>query len=132
MFQLEELSSTADEKIMIFTFKSDSWVFWCNVYTSTMDSNEGSKSSFSACFGDCLMCMPNEDKIILIGDFNAWVGADFKTWNCLGKQNRIHYYTKSKCICGECMVSTLCVQLAKSIILHCLNEYVVNLVLPES
>ncbi len=51
-----------------------------SAYAPTLDSEEEVKETFYACLDETLSRIPKEDKIILLGDFNARVGRDQHLW----------------------------------------------------
>lgn len=55
-----------------------------SVYAPTMTCSEESKTSFYSLLGDTVRSVPKEDKLVILGDFNARVGTNNNTWNCLG------------------------------------------------
>ena len=56
-----------------------------SVYAPTLDSSEESIMAFYQDLRAVINSIPNADKIILLGDFNARVGSDHQTWHALGK-----------------------------------------------
>ena len=55
-----------------------------SVYASIMDSPETNILSFYDELKQLFLNIPDDDKIILLGDLNARVGRDSQTWKCLG------------------------------------------------
>lgn len=56
-------------------------------YALTLDSQEDIKEAFNAPLDNILSTISKEDKIVLLGDFNARVGPDYKTWSgIIGKE----------------------------------------------
>ena len=55
-----------------------------SVYAPTMDSPETNILSFYDELRPLFLNIPDDDKIILLGDLNARVGRDSQTWKCLG------------------------------------------------
>ncbi len=51
-----------------------------SAYAPTLDSEEEVKETFYACLDETLSRIPKEDKILLLGDFNARVGRDQHLW----------------------------------------------------
>ena len=54
-----------------------------SVYTPTMDSPETNILFFYDELRQLFLNIPDDDKIILLGDLNAKVGRDSQTWKCL-------------------------------------------------
>lgn len=58
-----------------------------SAYAPTLDSEEEAKETFYAYLDKTLLRIPKEDKIILLGDFNARVGRDQHLWKgTIGKE----------------------------------------------
>lgn len=58
-----------------------------SAYAPTLNSQDDVKEAFYARLENILSAIPKEDKIILLGDFNARVGRDYATWaNTIGKE----------------------------------------------
>ena len=55
-----------------------------SVYAPTLGSNQESIMAFYQDLRNCISSIPNADKILLLGDFNARVGSDHGNWNALG------------------------------------------------
>ena len=51
----------------------------------TVFPTEVEKNSFYEALLDLVNSVPRKDKIILLGDFNAWVGYNWEAWGCLGR-----------------------------------------------
>ena len=56
-----------------------------SVYAPPLVSDEAKNTSFYEELRSLLSSALMTDKIILLGDFNARVGCDWETWNCLGR-----------------------------------------------
>ena len=56
-----------------------------SVYAPTMDHPPEETEQFYSDLGEIVRQIPKEDKIALMGDFNARVGTDFGNWPVLGK-----------------------------------------------
>ena len=52
-----------------------------SAYAPTLNAEEDAKENFYAKLDDVLSSTPKDDKIILLGDFNARVGKDHRLWN---------------------------------------------------
>ena len=74
-----------------------------SVYAPTLDAEEDTKEQFYSELDLALTTVPKEDKLILLGDFNASVGHDCRLWNNIigkegdGKYNSIGVLLLSKC-----------------------------------
>ena len=51
-----------------------------SVYAPTLTSDDVGTNSFYDQLHDLLVKIPSDDKLILLGDFNARVGCDYKSW----------------------------------------------------
>ncbi|XP_014787969.1 uncharacterized protein LOC106881952 [Octopus bimaculoides] len=56
-----------------------------SAYAPTMNSSEDDKLAFYLSFAEIIRNIPHDDKVVILGDFNACVGADWETWGVLGK-----------------------------------------------
>ena len=56
-----------------------------SVYAPTLGSNQESIMAFYQDLRNCISSIPNADKILLLGDFNARVGSHHRNWNALGQ-----------------------------------------------
>ena len=64
------------------------WTFY-NCYLgvcSYLSSNQESIMAFYQDLRNSINSIPNVDKILLLGDFNARVGSDHENWNALGQR----------------------------------------------
>ena len=52
-----------------------------SAYAPTLNAEEDTKENFYAKLDDVLSSTPKDDKISLLGDFNAGVGKDHRLWN---------------------------------------------------
>ncbi|XP_076043776.1 uncharacterized protein LOC143026877 [Oratosquilla oratoria] len=67
------------------------YVTLVNVYTPTLVSDDEIKDPFYAQLNDIIQAIPREDKIILLGDFNARVGSSHHLWEgVLGRHGVAH------------------------------------------
>lgn len=58
-----------------------------SAYAPTLDSDKEVKESFYACLDEMLARIPKEDKMILLGNFNARVGREQHLWKgTIGKE----------------------------------------------
>ena len=81
-----------------------------NVYAPTMDHQEDEKEAFYSQLRTLITSVPEADKLILLGDFNARVGCDHDIWGpVLGKFGKGQQNSN-----GE-LLTCLCVELELSI-----------------
>ncbi|KYO24075.1 hypothetical protein Y1Q_0004654 [Alligator mississippiensis] len=72
-------------------------------YASNLDSKEEVKEKFYSDLNNALASIPRDDKVILLGDFNTWVGRDHEIWsraigkNSTGKANANSILLLTKC-----------------------------------
>ena len=66
-----------------------------SAYAPTMTNDEETIISFYTLLSSVISEIPKSDKILLLGDFNARVGQDNDTWDCLGPYG----IGKTVCIC---------------------------------
>ncbi|XP_076064949.1 uncharacterized protein LOC143038991 [Oratosquilla oratoria] len=60
--------------------RNSRYVTLVHVYAPTLDSDDEIKDRFSAQLNDITQAIPREEKIILLGDFNARVGSSHHLW----------------------------------------------------
>ncbi|XP_046991948.1 uncharacterized protein LOC124598308 [Schistocerca americana] len=66
---------------------SDRFITFVSAYAPTLDSDEDTKNQFYHQLNSTLSKIPIQDKLILLGDFNARVGRDNRFWrDVMGKQ----------------------------------------------
>ena len=83
---LQELPFGTSERIISLRspLRQKRFVTIVSVYAPTMDSSETNILSFYDELRQLFLNIPDDDKIILLGDLNARVGRDSQTWKCLG------------------------------------------------
>ncbi len=75
-----------------------------SAYTPTLNSEEEVKETFYACLDETLSRIPKEDKIILLGDFNARVGRDQHLWKgTIGKEGIGNINTSGVMLLSNCV-----------------------------
>ena len=92
---LVELPIALNERLMTLRIplSKSNHVTLLSAYAPTMTSSDSAKERFYEDLSKVLKKIPNEDKIILLGDFNARVGNDIEAWpkvlgkHLLGKMN---------------------------------------------
>ena len=84
--KLNELPRGITERLMTLRLHLSNGRFatLISAYAPTMDSTEEKKSAFYESLKEVIANIPISDKVVLLGDFNARVGTDWETWNCLG------------------------------------------------
>ena len=61
-------------------------VTFVSVYAPTMSATSDTKDEFYENLAASISSVPNNEQLVLLGDFNARVGADHDTWpSCLGQ-----------------------------------------------
>ena len=85
--KLKELPVPINERLMTLRLhlKGGRFATLISAYAPTLNSCEETKITFYTQLRDILNKIPRSDKIILLGDFNARVGTDWRTWNSLGR-----------------------------------------------
>ena len=85
--KLEELPFGLSDRLMSFRLPLQGGRFATviSVYAPTMSHSEDDILLFYADLRKLLSGISKDDKILLMGDFNARVGTDSDIWNCLGK-----------------------------------------------
>ena len=58
----------------------DRSVTFVSVYAPTLTSDDAAKNLFYDQLHDLLVKIPADDKLIVMGDFHARVGRDYKSW----------------------------------------------------
>ena len=75
-----------------------------NVYAATMKNSDQDKDSFYAQLRHTITKVPKVDRPILLGDFKARVGNDWKTWeSALGKFGRGKMNSNGELLLGLCI-----------------------------
>nr|XP_049577518.1 craniofacial development protein 2-like [Syngnathus scovelli] len=87
--QLSELPVGISERLMTLrlVLANNQTATVLSAYAPTLISDEDKKEAFYACLDEVLSKIPKEDKIIILGDFNARVGRDHHLWKgTIGKE----------------------------------------------
>ena len=86
--KLEQLPfGTTDRSMSLrLPLQGGRYVTLISVYAPTMTQTEDEILLFYSNLRQLLARVHKDDKILLMGDFNARVGADHDIWKCLGKQ----------------------------------------------
>ena len=84
--QLEQPYGVSD-RIMCLraSLSSGRFIAAISVYAPTLGSNQESTMAFYKDLRNCIISIPNADKILLLGDFNACFGSDHENWNAQGQ-----------------------------------------------
>ena len=81
-----------------------------NVYAPTMTYPDEDKEAFYRLLSTTVDKVPTEDKLIMLGDFNARVGKDFKTYDgILGKHGRGNKNSNGDLLLSLCSQKELCI-----------------------
>ena len=62
----------------------DRYLSLLSIYAPTLTASEENILSFYAALGNAIRSVPKEEKLIILGDFNARVGKQQETWEALG------------------------------------------------
>ena len=83
----KEIPSGFSERIMSCRLELDDnrFITLISVYAPTMSHPPEETEQFYSDMGELIRKTPKEDKIAIMGDFNARVGSDFNTWPVIGK-----------------------------------------------
>ncbi|KAL2090150.1 hypothetical protein ACEWY4_014838 [Coilia grayii] len=87
--QLSESPVGINERLMTLRLRlsNNQLTTVVSAYAPTLDSQDEDKETFYAALDQVLSNIPKEDKILLLGDFNARVGKDHQLWSgTLGKE----------------------------------------------
>ena len=87
VYKLEELPFGTSDRIMSLRIplQGGRYATVISVYAPTMSHSEDDILLFYSHLRKLLSDVHKDDKILLMGDFNARVGADHDIWNCLGR-----------------------------------------------
>ena len=105
--KLSELPVGISERIMKLRIKmaSNRCMTLINVYAPTMTYPDEEKEAFYSQLREITRNVPQPDKLILVGDFNARVGNDHRTWgSVLGKFGKGQQNPNGElltCLCAE-------------------------------
>uniref|UniRef100_H3B304 Endonuclease/exonuclease/phosphatase domain-containing protein n=1 Tax=Latimeria chalumnae TaxID=7897 RepID=H3B304_LATCH len=86
---LTELPIGINERLMTLRLQlsGNQWATIISTYAPTLDATDDSKEFFYANLDAVLAAVPKQDKLILLGDFNARVGRDYPLWkDTIGKE----------------------------------------------
>ena len=105
--QLDEQPKGISERIMTLRVRMapNRYITLVNVYAPTMTYPEEEKEAFYSQLRTLITNVPEADKLILLGDFNARVGNDHNTWGPVlgkfGKGNQNSNGELLACLCSE-------------------------------
>ena len=87
--KLEELPLCVTDRLMSFRLplQGGRYTTVISVYAPTMSHTEDDILLFYSELRKLLSGIHKDDKILLMGDFNARVGIDYDIWNCLGRNS---------------------------------------------
>ena len=103
--QLSELPVGISERLMTLRLVLDNnqTATVLSAYAPTLVSDEEVKETFYACLDEALSKIPKEDKIILLGDFNARVGRDHHLWKgTIGKEGTGNINSNGVLLLSKC------------------------------
>ncbi|KAL1250638.1 hypothetical protein QQF64_018434 [Cirrhinus molitorella] len=82
-----EPGSNGSEQLLTFRINSTTGpLTFVNVYAPTLNATLETKDRFYENLTSVINSIPDNEQLILLGDFNARVGADNDSWpSCLGK-----------------------------------------------
>ena len=61
----------------------NSSLFIISAYAPTLGHSDETKEQFYSTLSDIIKDVPSSDKLLLLGDFNARVGRDHSSWECV-------------------------------------------------
>ncbi|CAB4039592.1 Hypothetical predicted protein, partial [Paramuricea clavata] len=104
--ELENLPTAVNERLMWLRVKINEkrYATIISAYAPTMTNEEVVKEKFYADLDNILRKTPKEDKLILLGDFNARVGANSTSWSrTIVRQRDLKDVCITQAMCGaEC------------------------------
>lgn len=103
--QLNELPIGVNERLMTLRvqIEGNTSVTFVSAYAPTLDANEQTKETFYSELDSVITSTPADDKLFILGDFNARVGSDSHLWHGslgregIGKINMNGILLLSKC-----------------------------------
>ncbi|XP_064094379.1 craniofacial development protein 2-like [Macrobrachium nipponense] len=113
LFSLTEYPSGLNERLMTLrlNLEGNKHATVISAYAPTLLAEDQTKELFYAALDTALTAIPNEDKVILLGDFNARVGRDSDIWRGtigkegVGKINANGTLLLSKCVEHDLVVT---------------------------
>ena len=104
---LEEDPTPVNDRIMTMRLPLQKRLYatFISVYAPTMSNPETVKEQFYSDLRDTIRRVPNEDRLILIGDFNARTGSDAEKWKGVLGQHGV-----GKCNDNGELLLTLCAE----------------------
>ena len=87
LLSMVEPSSNGSERLLTLRLNTTAGpVSLVSVYAPTMSATSDTKDEFYENLAAIIYSVPNKEQLVLLGDFNARVGADHDTWpSCLGQ-----------------------------------------------
>ena len=87
LLPMVELPTGISDRIMMLrvSLSGGRYLTILSVYAPTLQAQEETASVFYETLRTTLRSIPFDDKVLLIGDFNARVGKDFNTWDVIGR-----------------------------------------------
>ncbi|KAL1250635.1 hypothetical protein QQF64_018431 [Cirrhinus molitorella] len=111
LLSMVEPGSNGSERLLTFRLNTTTGpLTFVNVYAPTLNATLETKDQFYENLTSVINSIPNKEQLILLGDFNARVGADNDSWpSCLGKFGVCKMNENGQHLLELCAFHNLCI-----------------------